>query len=59
MMQSNSEDSRAGVYNIEILNIFNLELQLIHNKPVIENQLKGLLGELKSIKNPNIISLEE
>ena len=50
MMQSNSEDSCAGVYNIEILNIFNLELQLIHNKPVIENQLKALLGELKSIK---------
>lgn len=37
------------VYNIEILNPFDSELPLISTKPVIENQLKGFLDELKKL----------
>ena len=51
MMQSSSADGCARVYNIEILNIFHPELQLINTKPGTENQLKGLLIALKSLKS--------
>ena len=51
MMQSSSADGCVRVYNIEILNLFHPELQLINTKPAIENELNGLLGELKSLKS--------
>ena len=49
-MQSNSSDNCIH-YNVEILNIFNPELQLINTKPIIKNKLKELLSELKKF-NP-------
>ena len=36
--------------NIEILNSFDPELQLINTNPIIKNKLKELLSELKSLK---------
>ena len=47
MMQSSSSDNCIRQYNINILNLFDPELQLINTKPVIENKLKDLLLELK------------
>ena len=37
-------------YNVEILNLFDPELQLINAKPVIKDKLKELLNELKKFK---------
>ena len=37
-------------YNIEILNLFDQELQLINTKLMIKNKLKELLSELKKFK---------
>ena len=36
MMQSNSSDNCVNCYNIMILNLFYLELQLINTKPMIK-----------------------
>ena len=41
MMQSNFSDNCVHHYNIEILNLFDPELQLINTKPLIENKLKS------------------
>ena len=46
-VQSNSSDNRVHHYNVEILNLFDPELQLINTKPVVKNILKELLSELK------------
>ena len=45
-VHSNSSDDCIHCYNIEILNLFHPELQLINIKPVIKNNLKKLLREL-------------
>ena len=45
MMQSSSSDNCVRFYSIEILNLFNPELQLINTKPVIKNKLKYFPGE--------------
>ena len=37
-MQWNSSDNCRRHYNVMILNLFDLELQLISNKPVIKNE---------------------
>ena len=37
-------------YNVEIMNIFDPELQLINTKPIIKNKFKELLSELKKFK---------
>ena len=37
-------------YNVDILDIFDSGLQMINTKPMIENKLKELLSELKSLK---------
>ena len=37
-------------YNVQILNLFDPELQLVNTKPVIKNKLKALLNELKKFK---------
>ena len=60
-MQSNSADDCIDVYlnhNIEILNLFNPELQLINTKPIIKNKLKHLLGQLKEFKIQKVLVLE-
>ena len=56
-MQSNSSDNCVHHYNVEILNLFDLELQLINTKPVIKNKLKELLSELKKFKIQTILVL--
>ena len=42
--------SKLSDYNIDILNPFDPELQLINTKPMIKSQLKELLNELKCLK---------
>ena len=49
-MQSDSFDNCILYYNVEILNLFDPELQLINTKPVIKNKVKELLRELKKFK---------
>ena len=39
-VQSNSSDNYVHHDNVEILNIFDPELQLINNKPMIKNKFK-------------------
>ena len=50
-VQSNSSDNCVHYYNVEILNLFDPELQLINTKPVIKNKLKELLSELKKFRH--------
>ena len=47
-IQSTSSDNCRHRYNVEILNIFYPELQLINTKSVIKIKLKELLSKLKS-----------
>ena len=54
-VQSNSSDNCIHCYNVEILNLFDPELQLINTKPMIENKLKELLNELKKFKVQTIL----
>ena len=49
-VELNSSDNCICHYKVEILNLFNPELQLINTKPVIKNKLKGLLNELKKFR---------
>ena len=56
-VQSNSSDNCVHHYNVEILNLFDPELQLINTKPVIKNKLKELLSELKKFKVQTILVL--
>ena len=57
-VQSNSSDNCVHHYNVEILNLFDPELQLIKTKPVIKNKLKELLSELKKFKVQTILVLD-
>ena len=57
-MQSDSSDNCIHHYNVEILNLFDPELQLINTKPKIKNKLKELLSELKKLKVQTILILE-
>ena len=57
-MQSNSSDNCIHHSNVEILNFFDPELQLLNTKPVIKNKLKELLTELKKFKFQTILSLD-
>ena len=45
-------------YNIEILDLFGPELQLINTEPMIKNKLKELLSELKKFKVQTILVLK-
>ena len=56
-MQSNSFDNCVHCYNVQILKLFNLELQLINTRPMIKNKLKELLSELKMFKTQAILAL--
>ena len=49
-VQSNSSDNCIHCYNVEILNIFDPELQLINTKAMITNKLKELLSEFKKFR---------
>ena len=55
-VQSNSSDNSVHRINVEILNLFDPELQLINTKPVIKNKLKELLSELKKFKVQTILA---
>ena len=57
-MQLNSSNKYVHRYNIEILNLFETELQLINTKPMIKNKLKELLSEVKNFKVQTILVLE-
>ena len=46
-MQSNSFDNSVHHDNVEILDLFHIESQLINTKSMIKNKLKELLCELK------------
>ena len=59
IMQSNSSDSCIHRYNVEILNIFDPDIQLINTKPMIKNKLKELLCELKKFKAQVILVLDK
>ena len=54
-VQSNSSDNCVHYYNVEILNLFEPELQLINTKPVIKNKLKELVSELKKFKVQTVL----
>ena len=47
-LQSNSSDNYVHHYNVDILNLFDPELQLINTEPAIKKKLKKLLSELKN-----------
>ena len=49
-VQLNSSDNCIHHYNVEILNIFDPELELINTKPIIKNKLKEFLAKLKKFK---------
>ena len=57
-MLSNSSDYCIHHYNVEILNLFYPELQLINTKPVSKNKLKKLLSEMKKFKVQAILVLD-
>ena len=46
------------LYNVEILSLFDPELQPINTKPVIKNKLKELLSELKKFRVQTILVLD-
>ena len=56
--QSNSSDSCIHRYNVEILNLFDPELQLVNTKPIIKYKLKELLNGLKKFKVLTILVLD-
>ena len=57
-MQSNSSNNCIHRYNVEILNIFDPELQLINTKPLIKSKLKELVSEMKKFKVQAIVILD-
>ena len=57
-MQPNTSDNCVHRYNVEILNLFDPELQLINTKPMIKNKLKELLSQLKKFKVHTILFLD-
>ena len=52
IMHSGSSDNCVYQYNIDILTLFDPELQLINNKPMIKKQTKS---ELKKFKVQSIL----
>ena len=57
-MESNSSDNCVHHYNVDFLNLFDPELQLINTKPVIKNKFKKLLSELQKFKVQVIFVLD-
>ena len=58
MVPSNFSDKYVHCYNIEILNLFDPELDLINTKPMIQNKLKELFSELKKFEVQTILVLQ-
>ena len=58
MMESNSSNNCIYYYNVEILYVFDPELQLINTKPMIKYKLKKFLSELKKFKIETTLVLE-
>ena len=58
-VQSNTSDNCVHCYNVESLNLFDPELQLISStKPAIKKKLKELLSELKKFKVHTVLVLD-
>ena len=57
-MEANSSDNCIYRDNVEVLNIFDLELQLINTKPMIKNKLKELINALKKFEIQKILVLD-
>ena len=57
-MQSSSFDNCIHHYNVEILNLFDPDLQLINTKLVIKNKLQASLSELKKYKAQTVLVLD-
>ena len=57
-MSSNLSDACIHQYNVEILNIFDPDLQLINTKAMIKSKWKVLLSELKKFKVETILVLD-
>ena len=57
-VQWHSSDNCVHQYNIEILNLFDAQLQLISTKPAIKNKLKEFLSALKRFKVQTILVLD-
>ena len=58
-VESNTSDNCVHCYNVEILNLFDPELQLISStKPAIKKKLKELLSELKKFKVHTVLVLD-
>ena len=55
---SNSSDNCIHRYNVEILNLFDPELQLINTKQVIKKQIKRLLSNSRKFKVQTILVLD-
>ena len=58
IMEANSSDNCIYCDNVELLNIFDLELQLINTKPMIKNKLKELINALKKFEIQKILVLD-
>ena len=56
-VQSNFSDNCIQPYKVEILNLFDPELQLINTKPVIKNKLRELLKQCKRFQVQTILVL--
>ena len=53
-MHTNSSDNCMYHYNVQIMNLFHPDLQLINTKPMIKNKVKELLSELKKFSLDSI-----
>ena len=54
-VESNYSDNCVHHYNVEILNLFDPELQFINSKPVIKNKIKELLSKLKKFNVQTVL----
>ena len=57
-MKKQSHKVYAGTYSLEVLNPFNLELQLKDTESAIKNKLINFLSELREFKFVTILVLE-
>ena len=54
-VQSNSSDNCIHLYNVEILDLFDPELQLTDTESGIKNKLKELLSKFKKFKVQTVL----
>ena len=53
-VESNFSDNCVHHYNVDVLHLFDPELQVINSKPVIKNKLDELLSELTNFTSQTI-----